>query len=149
MKPFKFKLDAVLKLRDFEKQAAHEAYAQAIKRRREIEDGCQYVSENLKKVQSEISSMRQAVFPAAMQQYFFGALQDLQDQLKKLMLELSKAEKAEEKKLNEFLQAKTKVDMLDKLKSKRFEAHFKEELYKEEKEIGDLVNSRYKPIAIL
>lgn len=145
MKPFTFRLEAVLMLRESEKQKAYEAYGMAIQRRRAIEERIMGISQELKDLRARITDLRKSVFPASLQPSFMGALQDGENRLQHQLAELSKAEQFEQKQLNAFLEAKHRGDILEKLKEKRKETHLRELFREEEKEIEDLVHTRYEP----
>lgn len=145
MKPFQFRLDAVLMLRESEKQDAYQAYGYAIRKRRALEAACRRVSDELHELRRQISALRASVFPASLQPHFFSALQDKEERLNSLLKQLARAEQTEQEKLDAFLEAKARVDILEKLKSKRRQAHFREAFRQEEKAIEDLVNLRYAP----
>ena len=143
MKRFVFRLDAVRRFREIEQEGAYEVYGGAVRKRHRLEEACQKQSSYLCTVRDQISGLREAVFPAALQPHFFGALQDGEDQLKTLLKQLSRAEIREQECLEEYLEAKSRVDMLVRLREKRYETYMREEARAEEKEIEDLFNARF------
>ncbi len=145
MKPFVFRLDAVLMLRESEKQVAFDAYGVAIRKRQKLEETCHQTSQYLHKLREIIAQQRQSVFPAALQPAFMNELQDGEENLQNQLKQLARAEQTEQEKLDAFLEAKTRVDVLEKLKQKRRSSHQYAQYKEEEKELDDLVNARYAP----
>jgi len=145
MKPFTFRLEAVQRLRESEMQDAYEAYGVAIQRRMRLENTARGISQELHDLRAHISNLRENVFPASLQPHFMASLQDAEERLESVLKQLSRAEQTEQEKLDLFLQAKARVDILDKLKDKRRDAHMREQYRAEEKEIEDLVSTRYVP----
>lgn len=145
MKPFVFRLEAVQMLRESEQQQAFEAYGEAIARRRKLEDAARATSQKLQQMREHISQLRASVFPASLQPHFMAALQDGEEHLQSILLQLSRAEEEEQKRLDAFLEAKSRVDILEKLREKRQQSHLREQYRAEEKALEDVVNTRYVP----
>lgn len=143
MKPFNFRLDAVLMLRESERQGAFEAYGIAIRKRQKLEDACRATSQSLHDLRKRIAELRASVFPASLQPAFMSELQDGEETLQNQLKQLARAEQIEQEKLNTFLEAKSRVDILEKLKHKRQDAHRQAAFREEEKELDDLVSLRY------
>ena len=132
-------------LRESEKQKAYEAYGQAIQARQRVEDAVHRTSNELKDLRARIADLRKSVFPASLQPSFMASLQDGENRLQEHLRQLSEAERQEQEHLDAFLETKHRVDILEKLKEKRQQAHLVELYRQEEKEIEDLVNTRYAP----
>lgn len=142
MRRFQFTLAAVLTLRESEQEKALEAYAEAMQRRVQAEETCARGQARLGHLQDAVASGRTARFPATEQQAFFQSLLDAEAQLRHSRSLLRREEANERQKLRELLLAKGKVDVLNKLKEKRQQAHEFEEVRLQEKEIDDMISAR-------
>jgi len=143
MKRFVFRLDSLRRLREMEQEKAYGAYGEAVRKRHRLEEACQKQSDHLCRVREHISELRESVFPAALQPHYFGSLQNGEEHLRGLLKQLSRAEKREQERLEEYLEAKARVDILARLRDKRYETHMREEARIEEKEIEDLFIARF------
>jgi len=132
MRRFVFRLDALRRLREMEQETAYGIYGEAVRKRHRLEDACQKQSNHLCSIRERISELRETVFPAGLQPYFFGALQSGEEDLRGLLKQLSRAEKHEQERLEEYLEAKARVDILVRLREKRYETHVREEARAEE-----------------
>ena len=126
-----------------EREDAYEVYGEAVRKRHRIEEACQKQSEHLHEVRDHIIKLRESVFPAALQPHFFNSLQSGEEHLQGLLKQLSRAEKREQECLEEYLEAKARVDILVRLRDKRYETYVREEARAEEKEIEDLFIARF------
>lgn len=145
MKGFSFRLQAVLTLRESEEEKALEAYAQAMKKRRATEHACEQQTRRIQDLQNRLDALREGRFPATNQQNFFQSLCDAQTHLNKQLELLAKDKEAEQKKLHELLIAKSKVDILERLKEKRRDTFEREMIRQQEKEVDDLIGARFRP----
>lgn len=143
MKPFHFKLDSVIMLRDMQMQEARNAYGEAVTERVRLEQACQQKSDQLKQLRTHISELRQSVFPASLQPHFLSSLQDHEEQLRELLQKLSQAETQEQQKYESFVDAKQNLETFNQLKQKRYEAYLLEMRHKEQKEMDDVVATRH------
>ena len=126
-----------------EQENAYGVYGEAVRKRHRLEEACQKQSDHLRSVRDRIIELRETVFPAALQPHFFDSLQSGEEHLRGLLKQLSRAEEREQECLEEYLEAKARVDILVRLRDKRYEKHVREEARVEEKEIEDLFTARF------
>lgn len=143
MKRFKFRLDAYLSLKEHEKGKATEAYAAVLAKKdahvlhkKDIENRLLALNESrLREIQG--------TFVARDYQAYAIAYSELTRELGDVVKALKLLENEEERAVEHWKQIKREVDILHEVKDRRYKK-FKEEWFRfEEKEINDIVNTRY------
>ncbi len=145
MKPFRFSLEAIITLREHDKESALERYGKAVQQRQAKEN-------HLKEVRNQIDTLRQDIaicrqegkFFPSQHEAFMEELRNKENFRVKTEEDFAQALTEERRQLDKFLEAKKRLEVIVNLKNKRNITHLAQELNKEEKEVQDLFNSRYK-----
>lgn len=143
MKKFSFSLDAILSLREFESQKAFSGYQTILIQRQRLEEIKEETIAEAQKCRVEILNNRSADFTGYYQRNFAFFLQDMEERVRNISQTIQNTLELEKKAFQIFLNAKRKADALLKLKEKKKKAHADAEFKKEEKEIEDIINSRF------
>lgn len=142
MKPFKFKLEALVTLKEAAKEKALEAYADALQRRAREQESYDSITETIKVVSDQVGQERKATFTGPEQAKHAKHIQELNRNLRNAFELLMKAHEVESERLKELIICKGELEVLLQLKEKQKNAHVAHEALKEEKAIEDLVTAR-------
>ena len=141
MRKFRYRLEAVMRLRRIEKDRAMANFAKALQRRLGMEKICRGHAGRLRRIQEQISRRRHKAFHGSLQGYYWGAMQEAVSLLNTARNTVEQARREEEEVLQQFLLAKTKAEALEQLRRKRRQDHYRTETRLEEKVVEDLVNA--------
>lgn len=143
MKQFKFSLESVLMLRSQEEDAAKNSYAEAVgfynRTVLSLEEGLG----GLEELQSTLSEKRQGVSDKEDQLLYLQTIRQQRSYCDTLTQRLVRAEQLKEVRFNLWMEARTKTQMLVRLKDKHRERHIAEQARQEEKAVEDLVSARW------
>ena len=143
MKPFKFSLESVLMLRTQEEDAAKNSYAEAVgfynRTILSLEEGLG----DLEQLQSTLSEKRQGVSDKEDQLLYLQTIRQQRSYCDTLTQRLARAEQLKEVRFNLWMEARTKTQMLERLKERHKERHNAEQARQEEKAVEDLVSARW------
>lgn len=142
MKTFAFSLQSVLTLRKIQQEKALEVYAQAVNRSMELHHELMCALERQDYLAVLIQEQRENNLSAALQQAYAEALEEAETTCHTLQRDAEQAEAVKAERLQEFMQAKQKTEVILKLRDKEETEFIQEELRKEEKEIEDIALSR-------
>jgi flagellar FliJ protein len=131
-----------LHLRDKKLQDSLLIYANAIKKRRIVEENLMQERTHLEDVSLAIQQLRASSFSSSSQSAFLSEVKRLNIQIKRLENELSEKLKQEEVVRQKYLQAKSDKDILVKLKERKKAHYFKEQIKLEQKMLDQVVSSR-------
>ncbi|MGF1449123.1 MAG: hypothetical protein ACFB20_06865 [Opitutales bacterium] len=143
MKPFRFNLDALLRLRESEKERAQGLFVQAQQARRQARA---VVDATLAAKAALGESMKQArggAFSVAGQQQFLQAQAGVSDHLREARIQEQHRAKEAAAALQVYRAARLKVQMLEKLRERRRQSHEAAMERAEMLAIEDLVNARH------
>lgn len=143
MKAFKFKLESVKRIRESEEKSALDSYAKAMQKRHVQEEHLERLKTNLREAESLIVSRRKMTVSASDLHADRNATMAIRMQINQAEADLEEYMKAEDTQRETFLQAKSQREILDRLEEKEVLEHEQKVRKEEEKEIEDLVVSRY------
>ena len=143
MKPFKFSLESVLMLRTQEEDAAKNSYAEAVgfynRTVLSLEEGLG----GLEELQVTLSEKRQGVSDKEDQLLYLQTIRQQRSYCDTLTQRLARAEQLKEMRFKLWMEARTKTQMLERLKDKHRERHSAEQARREEKAVEDMVSARW------
>jgi flagellar export protein FliJ len=143
MKPFKFSLESVLTLRIQEEDVAKNAYAEAVafynRTILSLEEGLG----GLEQLQETLSEKRQGTSDKEDQLLYLQTIRQQRSYCDTLTQRLARANQLKEVRFQHWMEARTKTQMLEKLKERHRERHNAEQARQEEKAVEDLVSARW------
>ena len=143
MKPFKFSLESVLMLRTQEEDAAKNSYAEAVgfynRTVLSLEEGLG----GLEQLQSTLSEKRQGVSDKEDQLLYLQTIRQQRSYCDTLTQRLARADQLKEVRFNLWMEARTKTQMLERLKERHRERHSAQQARQEERAVEDLVSARW------
>ncbi len=143
MKPFKFSLESVLMLRTQEEDAAKNSYAEAVgfynRTALSLEEGIG----GLEQLQATLSEKRQGVSDKEDQLLYLQTIRQQRSYCDTLTQRLARADQLKEVRFNLWMEARTKTQMLVRLKERHKERHNAEQARQEEKAVEDMVSARW------
>lgn len=142
MKRFRYRLESYLHLKDKKASDKLVSYAEKIRIRRAVELEIEKSVNHLDSVKKGIEELRKGEFSASNQSYYLAELQ----RLKKILIDLEKnkiSKQQEEAKAREmYMQARSEKEILIKLKEKKRQQFFKDQLKLEQKMLDEVIQSR-------
>ena len=143
MRAFHFRLQTLLNLREIAREEALSIYAKSI-RRRELEENKLLACERrLGELRQEVGVRRKEGFIGADQATFLRAVNLAKDRLHRQRAKVNRARRTEEESRTVFVEADGDEKSLVRLKERMQEEHFRFELKKEERELEDVIGTRY------
>ncbi len=143
MKPFKFSLESVLMLRTQEEDVAKNSYAEAVafynRTALSLEEGLR----DLEHLQSTLSDKRQGTSDKEDQLLYLQTIRQQRNYCDTLTQRLARADQLKEVRFKLWMEARTKTQMLVRLKDRHRERHHAEQARQEEKAVEDLVSARW------
>ena len=143
MRAFRFTLEPVLTLRSREEEAARDSYAEALAFKARTSEALDQAMLYLDTLQAELSEKRQATSKRDDQIMFIQAIRQQRSFCDTMTQRLARAVQLVEVRMKLWLDARRKRQVLEKLKEKRSKLHEAEIRRQEEREIEDLISSRW------
>jgi flagellar export protein FliJ len=143
MKPFKFSLESVLMLRSQEEDAAKHSYAEAVGFYNRTVSSLEEGLGDLERLQATLSEKRQGVSDKEDQLLYLQTIRQQRSYCDTLTQRLVRAEQLREVRFKLWMEARTKTQMLERLKERHKQRHDAEQARKEEKAVEDLVSARW------
>jgi flagellar FliJ protein len=137
MKKFKFSLEKVLKIREFEEKEAQIELGKALAVVNDLNAQLKYIAEERIKSNESRANSSDLSFLMAVENYING----LDYKKEQLLEQLAQAQLVVEEKQKIMIEAMQKRKALDKLKENQFKAYKKELLQEEEKILDEIKNS--------
>lgn len=137
MKKFKFSLEKVLKIREFEEKEAQIELGKALAVVNDLNAQLKYIAEERIKSNDSRANSSDLSFLMAVENYING----LDYKKEQLLEQLAQAQLVVEEKQKIMIEAMQKRKALDKLKENQFKAYKKELLQEEEKILDEIKNS--------
>ena len=141
MKPFRYRLQLLMELREKDRDTALQAYAGAMNSRLRQEGKSKAIGTRIKAISHQIQDRRLQNFPASMHSIYYAALEETKKQLKESNVLLVERRSTEEDRRKDYLERKSKHDVLHHLSERKREEHFFNEFKAEEKILEDLANN--------
>lgn len=143
MKPFVFSLESVLMLRVREEDVAKEAYAEAVSFYNRTMESLELGIGDLEKLQESLSEKRQGSSKKDDQIMFLQAIRQQRSFCDTLTHRLARAQQLQELRFRLWMEARSKTQMLEKLKEKQKQRYDLELRRQEDKAVDDLVSARW------
>jgi flagellar export protein FliJ len=143
MKPFKFSLESVLVLRRREEDAAKAGYAEAVGFRNRCREALEQAMVDLENLQAELSSKRMGPTRRDDHVLYIHAIRQQRDFSFTVSQRLVRAEQLIQVRMQTWLEARRRSEMLEKLREKHRQRHEYESTRKDERELDDLVGARH------
>lgn len=144
MKPFKFSLDSVVLVRELELKRAEAAYGEKSRKRAELEEKLDAAKHLLADLLASISKGREKPFHGPDQHFFRIAELDRKNEVMRLQNHVDTARTDERRALHQYLQIKSGLEKLLEIKERNYREHVKNEMLREEKQIEEIINARYR-----
>jgi flagellar FliJ protein len=145
MKAFRFRLESVLTLRNWEEERARTAYGQALQQERRFVDQLRVVEG---RIEEAMNQLRQAVDgrvqPGERAARWRHLLQ-LERERSATAEKLVTARRIREQKMKLLIDAHRRVRILDTLKTRQKQAHVAAAAQREQRELDELVGARFQP----
>lgn len=145
MKAYRFRLDSVLTLRTWEEERARTAYGQALQQERKFVDQLRAVEQRIERdtelMRGAVAGTVQPEERTARWRHLLLLERERSDTAQKLV----SARRIREQKMKLLVDAHRRVQILDKLKSRQKQAHQAEAARQEQRELDELVGSRFQP----
>lgn len=146
MKVFKFKLDAILNLKNLAKNEALQSYVVFQQKRRTLEDQAEKSMEKIYDVRRKIDNQRQSLSVAHKNAYYLEVLDHEQLKLTLTKEKISQAKKEEKAALQYYLILKKEEEIIKKMKFNIKKKHDSAAQLSEQKDLEERINQRtYKP----
>lgn len=145
MKAFRFRLESVLTLRNWEEERARTAYGTALQQERKFVDQLRGVE---LRIEQDTLLMRRAdgaTAPAGDRAARWRHLLTLERERNDVAQKLVSARRIREQKMKLLIDAHRRVQVLDTLKTRHQHAHVAEVTRREERELDELVSARFQP----
>ena len=143
MKPFIFSLESVLQLRSREEDVAKDSYAEAVGFYNRTLVSLETGIGDLEGLQNTLSEKRQGVSKKDDQLLYLQAIRQQRTFCDTLTQRLARAEQLKELRFRLWMEARTKTQMLERLKARHKVRYDAEVARQEEKALDDLVSSRW------
>lgn len=148
MRPFRFPLEAVLKLRRMKEEKALEAYAQSVNRTMEARASLVKATTRQTEIADMVQNARGQRFTATTQQAYSLALHAARDEAEACRRSLAEANAEQSRRLAAYLETRRQAEVLQKLRANQAERHRLDNLRREEREIEEIVMARrVRPVA--
>jgi len=143
MKRFHFRLNSVLLLRKRRLNEAEEAYSRASGQRRRVE-------ETYREGQTQVDAMNAAILQswegkpeiAGQQESLMSGIKWARVRLQEWEKKLEQAREFERKQREQYIAASRDYELLEKLKTKKYDEHLYAEMQKEQSLMDDMFNAR-------
>jgi|GEM_PF-2520261 len=142
MRPYRFPLEAVLKLRKMKEEKALDEYAASVNKCLEKRTALLAAVNREENLMQMVLEGRRGAFSPKMQSAYNAALDDARKSIRTAEKAVNESERQKEKKLTLFLELKQEAEVLVRLRKQQKVAFEKEQLRKEELELEDLIMSR-------
>ena len=143
MKAFKFSLESVLMLRVREEDAAKDSYAEAVAFYNRTMESLNQGLGDLEQLQETLGEKRQGVSKKDDQLLYLQAIRQQRSFCDTLTQRLARAQQLQELRFRLWMEARSKTQMLEKLKERHKQRYDAEVLRAEEKSVDDLVSARW------
>ena len=145
MKGFRFRLESVLTLRQWEEERARTAYGQALQQERRFVDELRAIEQRIENDAATIRQTTTAGIHAGDRASRWRHLLALERQRAEIAQKLVTARRIREQKMKLLIDAHRRTGILDRLKLRQQQAHAATCARREQQEIDELVNARFQP----
>ena len=145
MKAFKFSLESVLMLRVREEDVAKDSYAEAVAFYNRTMQSLNEGLGDLEQLQETLTDKRRGVSTKDDQLMYLQAIRQQRSFCDTLTQRLARAQQLQELRFRLWMEARSKTQMLEKLKERHKQRYDAEVQRVEEKAVDDLVSARWGP----
>lgn len=145
MKRFRFRLEPVLTVRNWEEERAKTAYGQALQQERRIAGELRAVEVRIDAGVSEWRAQSARPTHPSERTMRWQHLLSLERERADVAGKLVSARRIREQKMKTLVDAHRRVRVLETLREKQSQAHTADQRRREEREIDDIVNARFQP----
>lgn len=145
MKTFRFRLESVLTLRNWEEERARTAYGQALQQERKFVDQVRAIETRIEQDTTAMRGTAATVAPACDRVARWRHLLTLERERSDTAQKLVSARRIREQKMKLLIDAHRRVQVLGTLKTRQKQAHAAEAVRREERELDELVSARFQP----
>lgn len=145
MKAFRFRLDSVLTLRNWEEERARTAYGLALQQERRFIDQLRAVEARIDRDTTIMRQSAEVALPAGERASRWRHLLLLERERTDTHQKLLTARRFREQKMKLLIDAHRRVQVLDTLKTRQKQAHAADVQRREERELDELVSARFQP----
>lgn len=145
MKTFRFRLDPVLTLRNWEEERARSAYELAVGREEAVARVFRAVAAQ---IEADLADGRREAgtrIVSSERTMRWKHLQAQEEERARQAKNLQAARRVREEKMKALIEAHRRVRILEQLRVRRLQAHLTEGRRREEKEIDEVINARFQP----
>lgn len=146
MKKFRYRLEPVLTLRNWEEERARTAYSQALRQETRFVEALRAIQA---RIDADLATWRKegdaTTLPASEHTQRWRHLQALERERNDIAQKLASARRIREQKMKLLIDAHRRVQVLDTLKTRQQQAHIAEARRREERELEEIVTSRFQP----
>jgi len=143
MKAFKFSLESVLMLRVREEDVAKDSYAEAVSFYNRTMDSLNEGLGDLEQLQETLGEKRRGTSSKDDQLMYLQAIRQQRSFCDTLTQRLARAQQLQELRFRLWMEARSKTQMLEKLKERHKQRYDAEAQRHEEKAVDDLVSARW------
>ncbi len=145
MKRFRFRLEPVLTIRNWEEERAQTAYGQAARQEMRLADELRGVEA---RIESGVAEWRAQIgrpgHPSDITMRWRHLL-TLERERTEVAGKLATARRIREQKMKALVDVHRRVKVLETLRDRQSQAHLAEQRRREERELDDIVNARFQP----
>jgi flagellar export protein FliJ len=143
MKAFNFRLETLLRLKMASRERSLIDYAKSIRERQDVEDQLLKANEYIHTLEKKLSEKQKLNFRANDLNSLISGLEDARGVVKEISAELNRKKTMEASRRKIFLKKDSESKSLDRLKERQTYEHIEIESKKEERELDDVIGSRY------
>lgn len=145
MKAFRFRLESVLTLRNWEEERARTAYGQALQQERKFVAQVQAVEQRIEEDSAVLRNASSTTLPAGERTARWRHLLQLERERNDTAQKLVSARRIREQKMKLLIDAHRRVRVLGTLQTRQKQAHAVAVARQEQRDLDELVSARFQP----
>jgi len=145
MKTFRFRLESVLTLRNWEEERARTAYGQALQQERKFVDQLRGIEQRIEDGTAVLRQAAATMVPAGERAARWRHLLQLERERSDTAQKLVSARRIREQKMKLLIDAHRRVRVLGTLKTRQHQVHATAAARQEQRELDELVGARFQP----
>jgi flagellar export protein FliJ len=146
MKAFRFRLESVLTIRNWEEERARATYGQALQQERKFVEQLRQVEVRIEQDAAVMRRAAEGPAPAGERVARWRHLLMLERERSDTTQKLASARRIREQKMKLLIDAHRRVQILDRLKARHKEAHVAEAARRDERELDELASTRVRAV---
>jgi len=145
MKAFRFRLESVLTLRNWEEERARTAYGLALQQERKLVDQLRAIEQRIEDDTAVLRRASATIVHAGERTARWRHLLQLERERGDCAQKLVSARRIREQKMKLLIDAHRRVRVLDTLKTRQHQVHATTMAQREQRELDELVGARFQP----